>query len=320
MLTYKGTEDQKKSEGECKMKKIKLLVSICVAATLSLGVAYEASKIQDNNKAEVVQANNQEESLDKVVDKQDGSIKSDEKTSVDNISNNNESKNSIATENENNENKTELEQREVAKNNLGENKITETDTSCEEGTFEWAWNVVRPNKGESSNKVEKPESTVKPESTEKPESIETPESVEKPNYSESDSYIAEIEQAIFTRVNQERASNGLAPLSYNNTMQKYARIKSKDMGDRGYFDHKDPQGELITAQMKRDGVTYNAWGENIAYIQGNQSNASLANQFMDNWMNSQGHRENILSGNFTSIGIGVYKIGNTYYATQEFYR
>lgn len=265
------------------MKKIKLLVSICVAATLSLGVAYEASKIQDSNKAEVVQANNKEESLDKavdkqesldkVVDKQDGSIKSDEKASIDNILNDNEAKGDIATVKENTKNTAEVEPQEVEKNNLDENKTIETDTNCEDSTFEWSWNVVRPNRGEGANKeevpnkVEKPESTVKPESTEEPESIETPESVEKPNYSESDSYIAEIEQAIFTRVNQERASNGLAPLSYNNTMQKYARIKSKDMGDRGYFDHKDLQGELITAQMKRDGVTYNAWGENIVYIQ-----------------------------------------------------
>ena len=72
--------------------------------------------------------------------------------------------------------------------------------------------------------------------------------------------------------------------------------------------------------MKADGVSYKAWGENIAYIQGTNSNSALATKFMDNWMNSSGHRANILSTNFSSIGIGVYKIGNTYYATQEFYR
>ena len=46
----------------------------------------------------------------------------------------------------------------------------------------------------------------------------------------------------------------------------------------------------------------------------------LANQFMNNWMNSEGHRKNILSTNFSSIGVGVYKIGNKVYATQEFYK
>lgn len=136
----------------------------------------------------------------------------------------------------------------------------------------------------------------------------------------SDSYIAEIEQAIFARVNQERAAAGLPALSYNNTMQHYARLKSKDMGDRGYFDHTNPEGKLITEQMKADGVSYKAWGENIAYISGVSGNAKLATQFMDNWMNSSGHRANILSSNFSSIGVGVYKIGNTYYATQEFYK
>lgn len=71
--------------------------------------------------------------------------------------------------------------------------------------------------------------------------------------------------------------------------------------------------------MKADGVSYRAWGENIAYIQGANSNSALATKFMDNWMNSSGHRANVLSNNFSSIGIGVYKIGNTFYATQEFY-
>ena len=130
----------------------------------------------------------------------------------------------------------------------------------------------------------------------------------------------EVESMIFNKVNEERAKNGLAPLSYNSTMEHYARVKSQDMGDRGYFDHNNPEGELMTAQMLRDGVTYNAWGENIAYIGGISDANALANQFMTNWMNSSGHRANILSSNFTSIGVGVYKIGNTVYATQEFYR
>lgn len=133
-------------------------------------------------------------------------------------------------------------------------------------------------------------------------------------------FMAEVESMIFNKVNEERAKNGLPPLSYNSTMEHYARVKSQDMGDRGYFDHNNPEGELMTAQMLRDGVTYNAWGENIAYIGGISDANALANQFMTNWMNSSGHRANILSSNFTSIGVGVYKIGNTVYATQEFYR
>ncbi|MEG0307167.1 MAG: CAP domain-containing protein [Clostridium sp.] len=133
-------------------------------------------------------------------------------------------------------------------------------------------------------------------------------------------FSSQVEQFIFNKVNEERAKAGVSQLSYSGLMEKYARIKSKDMGDRNYFDHKNPEGQLITTQMDNDGVTYRAWGENIAYIGGVSDLNALADQFMTNWMNSQGHRENILSTNFQSIGVGVYKSGNKYYATQEFYK
>ncbi|MDB2069087.1 CAP domain-containing protein [Clostridium perfringens] len=168
-----------------------------------------------------------------------------------------------------------------------------------------------------NNKVEK---ETNKESMQKQENKPVENQVEKPveQSNNSSSYIAQIEQMIFNKVNEERAKAGVAPLSYSNTMQKYARIKSEDMGVRKYFSHEDPNGQLITAKMKADGVSYNAWGENIAYLGGYSGDSNIANQFMTNWMNSSGHRANILSPNFTSIGVGVYKIGNTYYATQEF--
>ncbi|SHE95764.1 CAP domain-containing protein [Clostridium fallax] len=140
------------------------------------------------------------------------------------------------------------------------------------------------------------------------------------NKNNGDGYIGEVEQLIFQKVNEERKKASVAPLTYNKTMEKYARIKSKDMSDRKYFDHKDPDGKYIKDQMIKDGVSFSAWAENIAYITGEKDNATVANQFMNNWMNSQGHRANILSSEYQSIGVGVYKIGNTYYATQEFYK
>ena len=80
--------------------------------------------------------------------------------------------------------------------------------------------------------------------------------------------MAQVEQAIFNKVNEERTKAGVAPLTYNTTMEKYARIKSQDMGDNNYFSHTDLNGNNITIKMKADGVTYKAWGENIAYISG----------------------------------------------------
>lgn len=140
------------------------------------------------------------------------------------------------------------------------------------------------------------------------------------NNNVASNYLGQVEQSIFNLVNEERSKAGLPLLTYNSTMEKYARIKSKDMGDNNYFSHEDLRGNLITTQMSADGVRYNSWAENIAYIGGAFNSADLANQFMNNWMNSSGHRANILSSDYTSIGIGVYKIGNKVYATQEFIR
>lgn len=145
--------------------------------------------------------------------------------------------------------------------------------------------------------------------------VDTPE-----EDSTNDSFMAQVEQAIYQKVNEERSNAGVAQLSYNSTMEKYARIKSQDMGDNNYFSHEDLNGNLITVKMKADGVSYRAWGENIAYIGGVSDPNALAEQFMKNWMNSSGHRANILSTNFESMGVGVYKVGNRVYATQEFYR
>jgi uncharacterized protein YkwD len=287
-----------------KSKLMMLLVSTGVTIALGVGSFFMPSKTEaPNNDATKIQSNsetsseNKETKTDesnKVVETSKNTVASVDKASTESNTNvNNESSNNKQPANGKNE------------TNVKANQQTENNASNEDcytdGQYTPQQNpVVTPSQGSNSNSGQ--------------------ESNQKPSDSDSSSYIAEIEQAIFQRVNQERAAAGLPALSYNGTMEHYARIKSKDMGDRGYFDHKDPQGKLITEQMKADGVLYSAWGENIAYIQGVNGNATLATQFMDNWMNSSGHRANILSSNFSSIGIGVYKIGNTYYATQEFYR
>lgn len=183
--------------------------------------------------------------------------------------------------------------------------------------------VVAPPKDEAKDPVVTPPTT-EGDTSVKPPVNEAPDVNEPSNVNEtpvvSDKFMAQVEQAIFNKVNEERAKAGVPALSYNTTMEKYARIKSQDMGDNNYFSHPDQSGNLITTKMKADGVSYRAWGENIAYIGGVSDPNALADQFMKNWMNSQGHRENILSTNFQSIGVGVYKAGNRVYATQEFYK
>ena len=205
---------------------------------------------------------------------------------------------------------------EVVINNDDANSSDEIDNSCEEeeSGVEGVSRYRRPsNRPSNNNKPNIPSNTPSQDTN---EPSETPSDT--PVVSDSN-YIAEIEQAIFQRVNEERSAAGLPALSYNTTMEHYARIKSKDMGDNGYFEHTDLQGRLMNERIQADGITYRAWGENIAYIQGINDYSALGIRFMDNWMNSPGHKANILSSNFSSIGVGVCKIGDTYYATQEFY-
>lgn len=245
---------------------------------------------------------------------QDNTVKTEEKeeTSKDVVK---EEGNDTETSNNSTSEEADLNKEVVTKDdNISLSDEVDNSTEEEESGVEGVSSYKRPSNRPSYNKPSTP-SDKPSQDTNKPSETPSNEII----VSDSN-YIAEIEQAIFQRVNAERSAAGLPALSYNNTMEHYARIKSKDMGDNGYFSHEDKQGNLITAQMKADGVSYRAWGENIAYIQGINSNSALATKFMDNWMNSSGHRANILSTNFSSIGIGVYKIGNTYYATQEFYK
>jgi uncharacterized YkwD family protein len=106
------------------------------------------------------------------------------------------------------------------------------------------------------------------------------------------------ENYILKQVNVERTKVGLAPLQIDYRLVQTARAKSQDMITHGYFDHQSPTLGSPFDQMKRAGITYHYAGENIA---GNPSAAGA----MVSWMNSPGHRANILNPNFTHIGIGI---------------
>lgn len=285
-----------------KSKLISILVSTGLTIALGVGGFFVSSKNENVNDTTKVQSNSETSSENK-------ESKAKKPNALENTTNTNvDSKDKVSSE-------SNTESNANANSNTTNNTTTNDNTTVaqENNTNNKSNECYDDNGGYFQGPADKPSQGANNGQGSNP-------APEKPPVSENSNYIAEIEQAIFQRVNQERAAAGLPALSYNGTMEHYARVKSKDMGDRGYFDHKDPQGKLITDQMRADGVSYNAWGENIAYIQGMNNNSALATKFMDNWMNSSGHRANILSSNFSSIGIGVYKIGNTYYATQEFYR
>ncbi|WP_110933518.1 CAP domain-containing protein [Paenibacillus bouchesdurhonensis] len=109
-------------------------------------------------------------------------------------------------------------------------------------------------------------------------------------------------------VNKERSKAGLKPLATQDDLTKVAVAKAADMRQNGYFDHQSPTYGSPFDMMKQFGVSYSYAGENIA--KGQRTPAEVMNA----WMNSEGHRQNIMSANFTNIGV-AYDNG---YWVQEF--
>lgn len=120
------------------------------------------------------------------------------------------------------------------------------------------------------------------------------------------------EHEVLQLVNKERSARGLNPLQMDSKVQQVARIKSQDMQKNNYFDHTSPTYGSPFDMLKSFGVNYSMAGENIAY--GHTSPAAV----VEGWMNSQGHRENILNPNFTHLGVGYEPVGH--YWTQMFIR
>lgn len=122
--------------------------------------------------------------------------------------------------------------------------------------------------------------------------------------------LSAYEQQVVDLTNAERSKNGLAPLKVDLELSKVAREKSKDMAANNYFDHNSPTYGSPFDMMKKFGISYRSAGENIAMGQ------RTPQEVVQAWMNSQGHRENILNSSYTHIGVGHVENGN--YWTQQF--
>jgi uncharacterized protein YkwD len=142
-----------------------------------------------------------------------------------------------------------------------------------------------------------------------------------------------VETAIHEEVNDRRTAAGLSPLNYQDQLAAAAEYHSEDMAESEYFAHTSPSGETFGDRYQDFGINC-AGGENIAYtfwreraetdrgIVYHDSEQDVAVGLVNSWMNSTGHRENILRDQFTAEGIGVYVAeidGETrVYATQNF--
>ncbi|MBE2977441.1 CAP domain-containing protein [Priestia megaterium] len=161
---------------------------------------------------------------------------------------------------------------------------------------------------EQAKAPEQSEEAKAPEQTQQNTKAQQSENTDKEEQTKDAS---QFEQKVVDLVNQERQKQGLKPLTLNKKLSDVARTKSKDMMDKGYFDHNSPTYGSPFDMMKQFGIEYTTAGENIA--KGQQSPEDVMNA----WMNSDGHRKNILNPDFTEIGVGYVK-GDTTYWTQQF--
>lgn len=125
--------------------------------------------------------------------------------------------------------------------------------------------------------------------------------------------VKSLESEVIRLVNVERSKNGLGPLTQNWELSRVARYKSQDMMNKGYFSHTSPTYGSPFRMMESFGIRFSAAGENIA--KGQRTPAEV----MRDWMNSPGHKANILNGSYQQIGVGVAKDSSgRFYWTQMF--
>lgn len=125
----------------------------------------------------------------------------------------------------------------------------------------------------------------------------------------------DFERQLVRLINEERTRHRLAPLSYSSLLARTAENHSRDMARNGFFSHNNPAGQGTEERINRAGYRWRAYGENIGCGQ------DAPEKIMAAWMKSSSHRENILSGAYTEIGVGFVTGGECrYYWTGLFGR
>lgn len=120
--------------------------------------------------------------------------------------------------------------------------------------------------------------------------------------------------------NIERGKEELPSLVHDSALQQIAEKHSEDMAENSYFSHTNLQNCDLSCRIDEAEYEASSWGENIAWRSSTvlPSAEEIALMFVVSWMNSSGHRDNILSDSFTNVGIGIAKVGNTVFATVDF--
>lgn len=129
------------------------------------------------------------------------------------------------------------------------------------------------------------------------------------------SVTAQMEAAVHQGINTVRQKNKLQPLKTNERLAQVARNYSRQMARDNFFSHTGSDGSTLSQRVSAGGIFYWAVGENLFKSRNAPQPVPFA---IEGWMNSPGHRQNILHPVFTETGIGVWREGNAYYITQLF--
>lgn len=155
-----------------------------------------------------------------------------------------------------------------------------------------------------------PDTQPKPDKVTPPPSPNQEKIPDRAGQEETTEGLTEIQLQVIKLTNQQREKNGLAPLKSDVQLAQVAQTKSEDMSANKYFSHTSPTYGSPFDMLKQFGVSYRTAAENIAAGQ------RSADEVVNAWMNSPGHRKNILNQDITHIGVGHAVNGN--YWTQMF--
>lgn len=189
-------------------------------------------------------------------------------------------------------------------NNQANGNQSDTDSNC---NINWNYNdnsvSTQPDSNDNNTTQETTQQTTE-------ENSDTAESGNNNNDS-STSDVSALAVEVANSVNSERSNAGLSSLEIDVQLFSAAQIRSNEIVSS--FSHTRPNGSSFSSVLTEQGISYRGSGENIAWGQ------RSASEVMNAWMNSEGHKANILNNDFTKIGVGVYQSSNgTLYWTQLF--
>jgi uncharacterized protein YkwD len=128
--------------------------------------------------------------------------------------------------------------------------------------------------------------------------------------------IKSLEEQCLDEVNRVRKAHNLVPLELSEELHEVARDYSRRMAEEGFFAHNDPDGRTVRERVSRANIKWRVVGENLAYSNGYINPVAAS---MSGWMDSPGHRENILDPNWRQTAIGAWVSANgTVYFTEIF--